>query len=524
LQVKTATPQPVFSKLTPSQAIVFGTAAISLSGVISAPGPRYPAPGEAITITIGNLSQKVSIGANGTFSVTNFPTSSLAVNGSPYTITYNYAGDADLNPRSNSSTTLSVNQASPTFSDLSPSQTITQGSSTLSLSGVISAAGPLYPPAGEQVMLSIGGVSRSVTIGANGAFATASFPVSSLNATGSPYTILYSYPGSANFKSRENSSTHLTVTSDTSPRFSNLTPSQTISQGTATISLAGVISAPGNLFPPVGETVIVSIGNFTELLGASSQQTATIQANGVFSIPAFPTAALTAAGSPYPITYSYAGDDHFNSVTNRSTSITVLAPEKRPTTTTILPFAQSTIPVGEGVPVGYLVVPQTGSGTPTGTVVVQSNTGRTCSGTVSAGSCLITFTGPGAKLLTANYEGDTSFAASASKGVLVTAKCRTRATLTSSPNPSAVSATVTFTVRVTPVGSGCDGIPSGNVTLAEHVGQLTTPLAQGDLDSSGAVVFTVTSLSQGSHLIDSTYGGDTEYFAATSNGVNQAVN
>jgi hypothetical protein len=524
LQVKTATPQPVFSNLTPSQGIVFGNAAISLSGVISAPGPHYPAPGETITITIGSVSQKVPIGASGAFSLADFSTSALNVNGSPYTITYNYAGDAGLNPRMNSSTTLVVNQASPTFSDLPPSQTITQGTKTISLSGMISAAGPLYPPAGEQVMLSIGGISQPVTLGADGAFATANFPVSSLNSTGSPYTILYSYPGDANFKSRENASTHLTVKIDTSPRFSNLTPSQTISEGTKTISLSGIISAPGNLYPPVGETVVVSIGNFTELLGASSEQTATIQANGVFAISNFPVAALTTAGSPYPIMYSYAGDDHFNSVTNSSTSLTVLAPPKRPTTTTILPIPQGVVPVGESVLIGYSVAPESGSGTPTGTVDVRSNTGRSCSGTVLAGACSLIFLAPGTKLLKANYGGDTSFAASTSTAVIIAAKCRTRATLTSSPNPSAVDSTVTFTIQVTGVGSGCTGIPSGNVTLAEHAGEQTNPLAQGNLDSNGSVVFTVNSLAQGSHVIDSTYGGSPEFLSATSNGVNQAVN
>ena len=66
-----------------------------------------------------------------------------------------------------------------------------------------------------------------------------------------------------------------------------------IVQGTATTILSGMISLVAN-----GESVSITVGGV--------QQSATVS-GGAFS-SSFNTSALTAAGSPYTITYSYTGD------------------------------------------------------------------------------------------------------------------------------------------------------------------------------------------------------------------------
>ncbi|MGA7919536.1 MAG: putative Ig domain-containing protein, partial [Candidatus Acidiferrales bacterium] len=98
------------------------------------------------------------------------------------------------------------------------------------------------------------------------------------------------------------------------PTFSGLTPSQTILVGTASINLSGTISAPGPVFPPVEESVSVTINDLT--------QTATIGENGAFSIT-FPTSNIPASTTPYTIAYGYAGDNNFASATNNNTTLTV---------------------------------------------------------------------------------------------------------------------------------------------------------------------------------------------------------
>ena len=108
------------------------------------------------------------------------------------------------------------------------------------------------------------------------------------------------------------SSATATVTQAT-PAFS-LTPSQTILVGTASINLSGTISAPGPVFPPVEESVSITIDDRT--------QTATIGENGAFSL-SFPTSNIPASTTPYTIAYGYAGDNNFASATNTSTTLTV---------------------------------------------------------------------------------------------------------------------------------------------------------------------------------------------------------
>ncbi|MGB8323889.1 MAG: choice-of-anchor D domain-containing protein, partial [Candidatus Acidiferrum sp.] len=108
--------------------------------------------------------------------------------------------------------TLSV-QGTATFSGLT-SQTITAGTASISLSGVI-GSGTSYPAAGETVTITINGVSQTATIGSNGAF-TATFATATIPASTTPYTITYSYAGDLSFTAVPDTSTTLTVDPSTS--------------------------------------------------------------------------------------------------------------------------------------------------------------------------------------------------------------------------------------------------------------------------------------------------------------------
>lgn len=101
------------------------------------------------------------------------------------------------------------------------------------------------------------------------------------------------------------------------PAFSNLSPSSSIGNGTATASFSGTIAA-GTFIPPGNETVAITLNSVTEQ--------APIQANGNFSAT-FDTSALQISSTPYQVTYAYAGDANFNPVTdNTTTSLTVTKP------------------------------------------------------------------------------------------------------------------------------------------------------------------------------------------------------
>ena len=67
--------------------------------------------GETVSVTINGTTEPATIGNNGAFSVV-FPTATIPALGTAYTITYAYAGDANLNAVSpnNTSTALTVTQ------------------------------------------------------------------------------------------------------------------------------------------------------------------------------------------------------------------------------------------------------------------------------------------------------------------------------------------------------------------------------------------------------------------------------
>jgi uncharacterized repeat protein (TIGR01451 family) len=97
--------------------------------------------------------------------------------------------------------------------------------------------------------------------------------------------------------------------------FSGLTASQTIPAGTSSVTLGGVIGN-GTQFAPSGEKVSITINGVT--------QQATVGSNGVFSLQ-FPTAGIPGSTTPYPVTYSYAGDSLLSTATDSSTTLAVNA-------------------------------------------------------------------------------------------------------------------------------------------------------------------------------------------------------
>lgn len=98
------------------------------------------------------------------------------------------------------------------FSNLTPSQSITAGITNIPVSGTISGAGPVYPANGELVTVTINGNAQNTTINdATGDFSM-NYDPSTIPASGTPYPITYSYPGNNTaLTAATNSATTLTV-------------------------------------------------------------------------------------------------------------------------------------------------------------------------------------------------------------------------------------------------------------------------------------------------------------------------
>jgi autotransporter-associated beta strand protein len=201
----------------------------------------------------------------------------------------------------------------PAFSNLTASQTATYGTANVTLSGRVSATGPIYPANGEPVTVSINGNLQATTIHDSTGDFSISYNLSGIPASGTPYMITYSYGGDGSLGSAVNTNTTLRVQAAT-PVFSGLTPSQTVSYGTAGVTLGGKVSA-GSVYPALGEPVVISING--------NPQTNTINdTTGDFSF-SYNLLSIPFSATTYTITYSYGGDGSLNSAANASTTLTV---------------------------------------------------------------------------------------------------------------------------------------------------------------------------------------------------------
>lgn len=186
-------------------------------------------------------------------------------------------------------------------------------------------------------------------------------------------------------------------------------------------------------------------------------------------------------------------------------------------TSTLLISSANPSVFGQAVTFNASVISST-SGTPTGTVTFKD--GPTSLATVGLSGGVAQFTtstlGTGGHSITAVYNGSSFFLGSSS-GVLsqTVNKAASVSTLTSSPNPSQVGTTVTFTAKVV---SSTSGVPTGTVTFKDGATVLhTTPLV------SGTASFATSTLALGSHTITVVYSGDGNFLPSTSGVLTQKV-
>ncbi|WAP55606.1 Ig-like domain-containing protein [Streptomyces sp. S465] len=187
-----------------------------------------------------------------------------------------------------------------------------------------------------------------------------------------------------------------------------------------------------------------------------------------------------------------------------------------PTTTptiTLVTVTPTPATAGQSVTLTATVIPL-GTGTPTGTVTFVVTGGPTLTGTLSGGTTSVTVPAGlsvGAHAVLANYSGDTTFAPSSGVGALIVLPSATTTSVTSSPDPSTVGQSVTFTASVTPVAPG-SGVPTGTVTFfvgGSGGGTFVQPL------SGGTATLSLSNLDAGTHLVVALYNGDTSFLPSS---------
>jgi hypothetical protein len=181
------------------------------------------------------------------------------------------------------------------------------------------------------------------------------------------------------------------------------------------------------------------------------------------------------------------------------------------TTATAINSSQN--PSSYGTAVTFTATVTSAQGTPTGQVTFANGKTKLGIGTLNAGSATYTTTPTqlpaGTDSITAAYTGDFSHAASTSSTLIQTvSKAATTTTLSSAPNPSAVSQSVMLTATVAaPPGSPS---PTGRVQFTNGrklVGTVTL--------SNGIAVLNTTFTATGSFTLKATYQGTGNYVGSS---------
>jgi hypothetical protein len=144
------------------------------------------------------------------------------------------------------------------------------------------------------------------------------------------------------------------------PVFSGLTASTSISAGTASILLGGHFT----------QSAVIPTGS-VNIMVANQSVSAPIGSDGSFS-QQLNTSGIAARATPYPITYSYAGDANFGSATDASTTLTV-TPAGLITPKAVLTVSPTTANAGE--PITFTTTVSSPNGpVPTGSITISDST------------------------------------------------------------------------------------------------------------------------------------------------------
>jgi Glycoside hydrolase family 44/Bacterial Ig-like domain (group 3) len=273
-------------------------------------------------------------------------------------------------------------------------------------------------------------------------------------------SVTASYPGDTDFAASVSSTVTVMVsapaktatTTTVMPSATQLTTGQTLTLNIMVAPNSGSGTLTGSLTLLDGATQIATPAL---VAGAASYGSSTL-----------------AAGN-HSFTVNYSGDANFAPSSSAAVTVTVSAPPKINTGTSVS-ASDSQITAGTSVTFSARVAPASGSGTPSGTVSFLDGGAQIATITLAGGAAQFTTTalGVGSHSVTASYSGDANYSASTSAATTVTvAEAATgdfSLAMSSSSLTVAAGGEASLSLTVTPengfkqmVSFSCSGLPAG---------------------------------------------------------------
>ena len=269
-------------------------------------------------------------------------------------------------------------------------------------------------------------------------------PTATVPVNAGEYAVVASYAGDVNYNPASSTNAAVVVIAKATPAFSNLA-SPSIVYGTPSQALGGKVAA-GSLYPT---------GDVSITLNGVTQQGSIAAATGLFST-SFTTNLLGVSGSPYPIAYSYAGDENFNAVSpNGAGTLTVT---KAPLEIAFTPLS-ATFGVSADFPPAFTI-------TPTG--FVNSETVAVLGGTLAFSPAASTFnasTFAGATMITPSGYTSANYAITFKPGTFTIVDESKPIVTNTLANPVPINVAGTVTANVSDETTGHSNIKSAEYSI-----------------------------------------------------------
>jgi hypothetical protein len=184
-------------------------ASTTLTVAKAAPVVTWAAPADipyGTPLSAAQLDAQASV--PGSFAYSPAPGTVLAAGAGQALVATFTPADATDYATATATVSLNVLPATPRFSGLAASQSMTYGQPAVFVSGTL--AGATAVPRGASVTVAIGGSTATTPVLSDGSFA-ATVDVHALGASPSPYLVTYSYAGDTNFDPALDASTRLSV-------------------------------------------------------------------------------------------------------------------------------------------------------------------------------------------------------------------------------------------------------------------------------------------------------------------------